>query len=175
MEVDGLVGALVRQGRRRVLSELKDFIKHGEISLESTASNLTYLRAFKKMGLLGNTPTLTKRWCCTFMVWYGAFDEWKDAEKFVSEHSLKKIRTVPLVSAKNRYEALKNAGGQCALCGRKPPEVRLQVDHIKPRSKYPSLADMPTNLQVLCWDCNIGKSNRDQTDWRPNESQNSTS
>lgn len=42
----------------------------------------------------------------------------------------------------------------------------MHVDHIKPRSKYPHLAYDVNNLQVLCQDCNFGKSNHDETDWR---------
>jgi len=45
----------------------------------------------------------------------------------------------------------------------------LHVDHIKPRSKYPELSLTFSNLQILCEDCNFGKSNIDQTDWRPEE------
>lgn len=66
-----------------------------------------------------------------------------------------------------RYSALARSRGCCELCGREPADgVRLHVDHIKPRSKYPDLALDPENLQVLCDDCNIGKSNTDDTDWR---------
>jgi 5-methylcytosine-specific restriction endonuclease McrA len=43
----------------------------------------------------------------------------------------------------------------------------MHVDHIKPRSLFPLLAADPENLQVLCEDCNVGKSNVDTTDWRP--------
>lgn len=42
----------------------------------------------------------------------------------------------------------------------------IQVDHIKPRSKYPALELVESNLQVLCKQCNHGKSNIDQTDFR---------
>lgn len=66
-----------------------------------------------------------------------------------------------------RYEILKAAGGRCALCGRGAPDgVRLELDHIKPKSTHPELAKAPDNLQVLCSDCNAGKKDRDTTDWR---------
>jgi len=67
-----------------------------------------------------------------------------------------------------RFDALKKANGCCVLCGRSHREhgVVLHVDHIKPRSKAPHLQLDRSNLQVLCKDCNLGKGNRDDTDWR---------
>lgn len=67
-----------------------------------------------------------------------------------------------------RFEALKASNGCCVLCGRSNREhgVILHVDHIKPKSKWPELALTLSNLQVLCEDCNMGKGNRDDTDWR---------
>lgn len=67
-----------------------------------------------------------------------------------------------------RFEALKASNGCCALCGRSQRlhGVVLHVDHIKPRSRFPDLSLDPQNLQILCEDCNLGKSNRDDTDWR---------
>lgn len=67
-----------------------------------------------------------------------------------------------------RYKALEINGGACQCCGRsrKAHGVILHVDHIKPRSKYPELQLDISNLQVLCEDCNLGKSNKFCTDWR---------
>jgi 5-methylcytosine-specific restriction endonuclease McrA len=67
---------------------------------------------------------------------------------------------------KARYQALRNCNGRCTLCGDPPGRFSLHVDHIKPRSLYPLLALDPSNLQVLCRDCNLGKSNTDSVDWR---------
>jgi len=48
----------------------------------------------------------------------------------------------------------------CKLCGASPLNgVRLHVDHIKPRSLFPELSLEPSNIQVLCADCNMAKSN----------------
>lgn len=66
-----------------------------------------------------------------------------------------------------RYEAFRRHGNQCQLCKRS--DVVLHVDHIKPRSKYPRLELSIDNLQILCVDCNLGKSNKDETDWRQTE------
>ena len=63
-----------------------------------------------------------------------------------------------------RYYALKLYGRKCQLCF--ATNTQIHVDHIKPRSKYPELALDIKNLQILCKDCNLGKSNKDETDWR---------
>ncbi len=47
------------------------------------------------------------------------------------------------------------AVGECARCGSKK---RLTVDHIFPYSKGGT--DDPSNLQCLCFTCNLRKSNR---------------
>lgn len=67
-----------------------------------------------------------------------------------------------------RFEALRKSDGCCTLCGRSKRRhgVVIHVDHIKPRSKFPHLSLTLSNLQVMCEDCNLGKSNRDDTDWR---------
>jgi len=66
-----------------------------------------------------------------------------------------------------RYKALKLGSGSCCLCGATAKDgIKLHVDHIKPKSLYPYLEYDLDNLQVLCEDCNIGKSNKDDTDWR---------
>jgi len=64
-----------------------------------------------------------------------------------------------------RYATLLRYGRSCMLCFTSGGEVH--VDHIKPRSKFPDLELDPENLQVLCRACNLGKSNRDDTDFRP--------
>ena len=65
-----------------------------------------------------------------------------------------------------RYQAFAKYGNRCQCCGAGPQTAVLHVDHIKPRSKFPALALSLDNLQILCADCNRGKSNKDDTDWR---------
>lgn len=66
-----------------------------------------------------------------------------------------------------RYRVLAKSGGSCKLCGCRATEGNpIQVDHIKPRSLHPELALVESNMQVLCKSCNMGKSNKDATDWR---------
>ncbi len=57
-----------------------------------------------------------------------------------------------------RVLTLRKYGRICMLCRAKDTE--LHVDHIKPKSKYPHLALDPDNLQVLCRQCNLGKSDK---------------
>lgn len=54
-----------------------------------------------------------------------------------------------------RYETLAKQGRVCALC--RTTTGPFHVDHIVPTSKAWHLRLDPTNLQVLCADCNIGK------------------
>jgi hypothetical protein len=66
-----------------------------------------------------------------------------------------------------RYRAFKEHGTKCLLCGHgREDGLAIHIDHIKPRSKFPDLQWDLKNLQVLCEDCNIGKGNWDETDWR---------
>ena len=67
------------------------------------------------------------------------------------------------------YDVLK-CDRKCVLCGAAPEsdsEVRLDVEHIVPRSKGGS--NEMSNLQVLCAECNLGESNRDGTAFREND------
>ena len=59
-----------------------------------------------------------------------------------------------------RWKVLTASNGRCVTCNRgKQDGVIIHIDHIKPRSKFPALELIFENLQVLCEDCNIGKSN----------------
>lgn len=69
-----------------------------------------------------------------------------------------------------RYRVIRKYGAKCMACGMSPKEhgIVIHVDHIKPRSKFPELELEFNNMQCLCMACNLGKSNKDQTDWLPN-------
>lgn len=67
-----------------------------------------------------------------------------------------------------RYQALRKYGFKCMACGDAPSSgAIIEVDHIKPSSKFPELALSIDNLQVLCRRCNRGKSNQYFDDLRP--------
>ena len=66
-----------------------------------------------------------------------------------------------------RYHVIKLRGRSCECCGNGMNDGKpIHVDHILPRSVYQEHALNIDNLQILCEDCNIAKSNQDKTDWR---------
>lgn len=66
-----------------------------------------------------------------------------------------------------RAKAFELYGNQCACCGITPAQgAIMHVDHIKPRSLYPKLELELENLQILCEQCNKGKSNFSDKKWR---------
>mgnify|MGYP003115653758 CR=1 FL=1 len=66
-----------------------------------------------------------------------------------------------------RYRVLAAKERRCVCCGATPQTgAQMHVDHIKPRSTHPELALDASNLQVLCKECNLGKMNFDDTDFR---------
>ena len=68
---------------------------------------------------------------------------------------------------KVRMEALVKYGPRCMCCGATPATgAVMNVDHIKPRKLFPELALELSNLQILCHECNHGKGNWNQSDWR---------
>lgn len=72
-----------------------------------------------------------------------------------------------------RVRVLHKYDGMCMLCGRSPRihGVVLNVDHIKPRAKFPELSLDIENLQILCGACNKGKGNKYAKDFRPDDSE----
>jgi 5-methylcytosine-specific restriction endonuclease McrA len=72
-----------------------------------------------------------------------------------------------------RMEVLKLQGRTCNCCGATPKDtdmagkpVKIVVDHIKPISKFWGMRLQRGNLQVLCDECNQGKGNWDNSDFR---------
>jgi 5-methylcytosine-specific restriction endonuclease McrA len=68
------------------------------------------------------------------------------------QHDRKPIRTDDLL------RLLWTTPHVCARCGRRPPEIKLHVDHVFPASRGGS--SQYDNLQFLCADCNLTKSNK---------------
>lgn len=62
------------------------------------------------------------------------------------------------MTSRMRVDVLRRDGYRCQMCGRKAADIEMHVDHIVPVSRG-GTTEM-TNLQTLCIDCNLGKSNR---------------
>lgn len=66
------------------------------------------------------------------------------------------------LSQKTRFEVFKRDSFTCVYCGRKAPDVVLQVDHIVPVAKGGTNDIL--NLVTSCVECNQGKSDRQLSD-----------
>ena len=65
------------------------------------------------------------------------------------------------ISLSLRYEVLKRDGFRCVKCGRSPATeagMQLHIDHVLPWANGGETVF--ANLQCLCSECNLGKSNR---------------
>lgn len=60
------------------------------------------------------------------------------------------------VSKRVRFEVFKRDKFTCQYCGKRPPEVMLEVDHVVPRCDGGS--DDMANLVTACVPCNRGKA-----------------
>lgn len=59
------------------------------------------------------------------------------------------------ISQKLRIKVLQKFNFKCRFCGRNPPNVKLDIDHIVPVALGGK--NYVSNLQVLCKECNSGK------------------
>lgn len=66
------------------------------------------------------------------------------------------------ISKKLRFEVFKRDNFTCQYCGRKAPDVVLEVDHLKP-VKNGGKNDL-LNLVTSCFECNRGKGAREISD-----------
>lgn len=106
-------------------------------------------------------------WRCALVTFTGLINKNKDgitAGKPAA--AIKRQRKRFKYITKNmRFDVLKRDNFKCRACGRSPandPKVKLQVDHIIPVSKCGET--ILSNLQTLCSDCNLGKTNKLYTD-----------
>jgi hypothetical protein len=96
------------------------------------------------------------------VMWYEKYAEAETDERN-EEIEIPELDSYQFIRAGLWWEILARDNWTCCSCGRSVKEhgITLHVDHIIPRSKGGT--DERENLQTLCVKCNIGKSNRDQT------------
>ena len=82
----------------------------------------------------------------------------KTASNFEKAPTKTKKKRSRYISKSVRVTVLNRDKYKCVFCGRSSQQIELQIDHIKPFSKGGS--NDINNLQTLCIDCNIGKSDR---------------
>jgi len=120
----------------------------------------------------GEPPQLSER-IDMFKRWYGealkrAGTELDDAPASQAESrpDLPVLDSYAIIRPGIWWAVLARDQWTCCSCGRSTRQdgVLLEVDHIIPRSRGGT--DAVGNLQTLCKKCNIGKSNRDDTDLR---------
>lgn len=66
------------------------------------------------------------------------------------------------LSKKLRFEVFKRDDFTCQYCGKKAPDVVLEIDHIKPVSKGGK--NELLNIVTACFECNRGKRNIELSD-----------
>lgn len=66
------------------------------------------------------------------------------------------------ISTGTRWRILQRDNFTCQYCGRSAPDVKLEIDHIKPVAKGGT--NDPLNLVTACYECNHGKSAKELMD-----------
>jgi hypothetical protein len=91
----------------------------------------------------------------------GALERWvRESQGLASDpESAELITDRRPIKRSVRFAVLKRCGYACAYCGRRPPEVVLELDHILPVVRGGT--NRPDNLTAACRDCNRGKYNRE--------------
>ena len=120
--------------------------------------------SFAKLDSCGDTPPPGRAICSICEA-----QKAKGSERFRRDEKRKANRKINAFYdswewKKVRYEAIKRYGRRCMCCG---ATSQIVVDHIKPVRRHPELSLDLSNLQILCDECNRGKSYHDETDWRP--------
>lgn len=72
------------------------------------------------------------------------------------------------LSLRTRFTVLQRDQFTCRYCGKHPPFVVLEIDHVHPLAHGGT--DELENLVTSCWDCNRGKTDRQLMDTPVDES-----
>lgn len=98
-----------------------------------------------------------------FVRWANAGTSTSDEPSPPSERKALSHRTSRSANWRQRALVLMRDGATCRMCGARPEHgARLHVDHVVPWSKGGET--VIENLQILCEQCNVGKSDADLSD-----------
>lgn len=91
------------------------------------------------------------------------YNEWKNGKKYATNARIERS----ILNDDIRYNVLKRDNYTCQICGATAKDgAKLHVDHIIPVSEGGKTT--MSNLQTLCDRCNIGKSNKLDSDFENN-------
>lgn len=135
--------------RKKQVKAANNSIDHSYAAIEDKYESLKKKYSIKLLQPIYTLPDLIDEMMKDFSLIY----TFKDVAAIVKGHSKAKGK----IPARLRLTVLERDGRTCRVCGRKSTEVGLHVDHIIPTSKGGLTEER--NLQTLCRDCNIGKSN----------------
>lgn len=95
----------------------------------------------------------------------GRIHQWQEGDKnYFHTHKYEGIKNCNWAGGRaDRFRRLilKRDDYTCQVCGLKDEEI-VQVDHIKPRSKFPELSFDISNGRTLCPNCHERKSNKEK-------------
>ena len=139
-----------KEERLSVWANKKNFNRERE-RIKIRKKNRTYLK---------NADSVYKNECKKSSLNY------KDKNRYTCENAKNFLLT--FAWRKLRVDIIEEQGGKCQMCGRSYAShgVSIHVDHIIPLSIDWSKRLDRNNLQLLCEDCNLGKSNRYNTNWK---------
>ena len=153
--------------------ELNKYQKTKKISEEELLEDI--LRLWTELGRQPTTTDLKNglskyprnRYRDRFGSWVCAlnrFIEWANDENLMTLMSattkqVEERRTSRDINLRLRFKTMQRDNFKCCVCGRSPanePSTILHIDHIIPWAKEGET--ILSNLQTLCQDCNLGKS-----------------
>lgn len=138
----------IQKGKSTIYALFKSFYESNVYSGKSFATDMI---TFDILGNPGKYPDEVVQRFSKRKKLYRSFQTL--ANKSINRHRSINLRT--------RMVVLMRDNSTCQLCGRKAPAVEVEVDHILPVAANKDIQnpDDPRLYQVLCKECNIGKSN----------------
>ena len=98
------------------------------------------------------------RTCQRYLDWLSPEQNQLETTQFKTKRHKKRSQRELLTKSK-RFDVFLRDNFTCRYCGKHPPQIKLEVDHIKPVSLGGS--NDINNLVTSCYECNRGKRNKE--------------